>query len=240
MSNTVNVSTTTNQVVITPQSTKTVSVNSGDGTSLTVNQGSSNTITISDNVVNTSLTPNIVNITTPPSNGITVTDLRKTITVSQGSTSIVQVASIGPQGATGPQGSQGPQGEQGPIGSGSDQGISPTNVYLTPTKIICQDLTNINLSGSAYTSSGMFELNWTGSQGEMTMYLPDATDSNNTYRAIRFITNGTYETNTRTYLTPSGSQTLDGSTGFYQINKAYEGIMVWSDGIEWFRIQTKA
>ena len=117
MSNTVNVSTTTNQVVITPQSTKTVSINSGDGTSLTVNQGSSNTITVSDNVVNTSLTPNTVNITTPPSNGITVTDLRKTITVNQGSTSIVQVASQGPQGPKGDTGATGPQGPSQDTGS---------------------------------------------------------------------------------------------------------------------------
>lgn len=169
-----------------------------------------------------------------PNNVVVTTQEGNTINVPQTTTNVVTVNSIGPQG------SQGPQGEQGPIGSGSDQGISPTNVYLTPTKIICQDSNNINLTGSAYTSSGMFELNWTGSQGSMTMYLPDATNSNNTYRSIRFITNGTYETNTRTYLTPSGSQTLDGSTGFYEINKAYEGIMVWSDGIEWFRIQTKA
>lgn len=110
-SNTVNVSTTTNQVVITPQSTKTVSVNSGDNTSITVNQGASNTITVSDNVVNTSLTPNTINITTPPSNGITVTDLRKTITVNQGTTSIVNVNTVGPQGPIGPQGPPGPSSD---------------------------------------------------------------------------------------------------------------------------------
>ena len=180
----------------------------------------SNIVTITDNVESSQVS---VEVTSPTN-----------ISLQEESISVVEVSSIGPQGP------QGPQGDQGPIGSGSDQGTSPTNVYLTPTKIICQDLVNINLTGSAYTSSGMFELNWTGSQGEMTMHLPDATDVNNTYRSIRFITNGTYETNTRTYLTPSGSQTLDGSTGFYEINKAYEGIMIWSDGIEWFRIQTKA
>lgn len=115
MSNTVNVSTTTNQVVITPQSTKTVSINSGGDTSITVNQGSANTINISNNVVNTSLTPTTVDITTPPSNGITVTDLRKTITVNQGITSTVQVASIGPQGPKGDTGATGPQGPAGEV-----------------------------------------------------------------------------------------------------------------------------
>jgi len=132
-SNTVNVSTTTNQVVITPQSTKTVSVNSGDNTSITVNKGASNTITVSDNVVNTSLTPTTVGINIPPSNGITVTDLRKTITVNQGITSIVNVNTVGPQG---PKGDTGPQG---PSGSVQDTGsllitASYSNPNLTFTK----------------------------------------------------------------------------------------------------------
>lgn len=119
MSNTVNVLTTTNQVVITPPSTKTVSINSGGDTSITVNQGAANTVSISNNVVDTSLTPNTVNITTPPSNGITVTDLSTTITVNQGTTSTVQVASIGPQG---PKGDTGATGPQGPSGSVQDTG----------------------------------------------------------------------------------------------------------------------
>jgi hypothetical protein len=163
-----------------------------------------------------------------PNNVIVTTQEGNTINIPQTTINTVKVNSIGPQGP------------QGPTGSGADVGISPTNVYLTPVKIVCQDANNINLSGSAYTSSGMFELNWTGNSGNMVMYLPDATSSNNTYRAIRFITNGSYEVNTRTYLTPSGSQTLDGNAESYEINKAYEGIMVWSDGVEWFRIQTKA
>lgn len=171
---------------------------------------------------------NTVSSTNIPNTIIITTQEDNVINIPQTTTNVVQVSSLGPQGP------------QGPIASGSDQGISPTNVYLTPVKIVCQDANNINLSGSAYTSSGMFELNWTGNSGDMVMYLPDATSSNNTYRAIRFITNGSYEVNTRTYLTPSGSQTLDGNAGSYQINKAYEGVMVWSDGVEWFRIQTKA
>jgi hypothetical protein len=136
MSNTVNVSTTTNQVVITPQSTKTVSINPGGDTSITVNQGGSNTVNISNNVVNTSLTPTTVDINIPPSNGITVTDLRKTITVNQGITSTVQVATIGPQG---PKGNKGDTGEQGPTGPVQDTGsllknASYTNPLLTFTR----------------------------------------------------------------------------------------------------------
>ena len=45
---------------------------------------------------------------------------------------------------------------------------------------------------------------------------------------------------TRVELTPTGSDTLDGISGAYVINKTYEGVQVWSDGIEWFIIQKKA
>ena len=41
------------------------------------------------------------------------------------------------------------------------------------------------------------------------------------------------------YLSVSQSRS-DGGASSYTINKAYEGIMVWSDGVEWYRIQTKA
>ena len=71
-----------------------------------------------------------------------------------------------------------------------------------------------------------------------TINLPSASSSTN--RAIRFISNGGFNTNTRVHLTPSGSDTLDGSTSFYEINKEYEGIYVWCDGSEWFIIQKKA
>ena len=117
MSNTVNVSTTTNQVVIIPQSTKTVSINSGGDTSIAINQGAANTISVSNNVVNTSLTPNNVTISTPPSNGITITDLSTTIAVSQTQTDIVQIASQGPQGPKGDTGATGPQGPTQDTGS---------------------------------------------------------------------------------------------------------------------------
>ena len=44
---------------------------------------------------------------------------------------------------------------------------------------------------------------------------------------------------TRVNLTPPGAETLDGLNDAYVINKPYEGIQVWSDGIEWFIIQKK-
>jgi hypothetical protein len=34
--------------------------------------------------------------------------------------------------------------------------------------------------------------------------------------------------------------TLDGSTNYFEVNVPYEGIKIWSDGNEWFIIQSKA
>ena len=110
--------------------------------------------------------------------------------------------------------------------------------YLVPTHITVSSGQTINLSDSQYANIKLVKLTWSGASGNMTLNLPSASD--NTNRAIRFISNGGFDTNTRVYLTPSGSDTLDGSTNYYEINKAYEGIYVWSDGNEWFIIQKKA
>ncbi len=71
----------------------------------------------------------------------------------------------------------------------------------------------------------------------MTVYLPDATTNVN--RLIRFISDTTFTTNTKVNLTAINSQTIDGSTDAYIINKEYEGVQLWSDGTEWFIIQKK-
>jgi len=110
--------------------------------------------------------------------------------------------------------------------------------YLVPTHITVSDGQTINLSDSQYANIKLVKLTWSGGAGNMTLNLPSAANSTN--RAIRFISNGGFNTNTRVYLTPSGSDTLDGSTNYYEINKEYEGIYVWSDGAEWFIIQKKA
>ena len=110
--------------------------------------------------------------------------------------------------------------------------------YLVSTHITVSSGQTVNLSDSQYANIKLVKLTWSGASGNMTLNLPSASD--NTNRAIRFISNGGFDTNTRVYLTPSGSDTLDGSTNYYEINKTYEGIYVWSDGVEWFIIQKKA
>jgi len=115
-----------------------------------------------------------------------------------------------------------------------------SNSYLIPVNITVEDSVDLYLTGSAYASTSMIHLDWTGSTGDMNLYLPDATAAVNVNRSIRFISDNTFSTSTRAELTPLSGQTLDGGAGSYTINKAYEGIMVWSDGVEWYRIQTKA
>ena len=110
--------------------------------------------------------------------------------------------------------------------------------YLVPTHITVSSGQTVNLSDSQYANIKLVKLTWSGGAGNMTLNLPSASD--NTNRAIRFISNGGFDTNTRVYLTPTGGDTLDGSTNYYEINKEYEGIYVWSDGSEWFIIQKKA
>lgn len=114
------------------------------------------------------------------------------------------------------------------------------NSYLVPVDITVQDGVNQWLTGSAYADTAMIHIDWTGANGTMDLFLPDATAAVNVNRSIRFISDSTFSTSTRAELTPLPGQTLDGSAGSYTINKAYEGIMVWSDGVEWYRIQTKA
>jgi len=115
------------------------------------------------------------------------------------------------------------------------------NSYLVPVNLTVEATVNQYLTGSEFANTAMIHIDWTGSNGgTMDLFLPDATAPININRSIRFITDNTFSTNTRCELKPLPGQTLDNGTTSYTINKAYEGIMVWSDGIEWYRVQTKA
>ena len=114
------------------------------------------------------------------------------------------------------------------------------NSYLVPVDLTVEPTVDQWLTGSEFANTAMIHIDWSGATGTMNLYLPDATAAINTHRSIRFITDNTFSTSTRAELTPLPGQTLDNSAGSYTINKSYEGIMVWSDGIEWFIIQKKA
>lgn len=116
--------------------------------------------------------------------------------------------------------------------------VSHLENYLVPTNLTVSSGDTVNLSDSTYSDAMLIRLSWSGANGTMTLNLPSASD--NTNRLMRFISNGGFNTATRVELTPINSQELDGSTSAYVINKEYEGIQLWSDGVEWFIIQKKA
>ena len=118
--------------------------------------------------------------------------------------------------------------------------ISQVINYIHNTDITASDGVNLDLDDSLYDDSRMIKLSWSGGSGNMVLSLPDATVTKNINRIIRIITNGGFNTNTRVRLTPIAGQTLDGSSDYYELNVSYEGLMIWSDGSEWFIIQKKA
>lgn len=108
--------------------------------------------------------------------------------------------------------------------------------YILPTNLTLVKDTTVNLS--SYPDSFLIKLTWFDEvSGTMVLNLPSAASSTN--RTMRIISDGGFATNTRVHLTPIGGDTLDGSAAYYTINKAYEGIKIWSDGVEWFIIQKK-
>jgi hypothetical protein len=109
---------------------------------------------------------------------------------------------------------------------------------LVPYNLTVSSGQTVNLSDTIFDQAMLVKLSWTGASGNMTINLPSA--ANNVNRAIRFISNGGFNTNTRARVTPSGGDTLDGSTNYFEVNVPYEGIKIWSDGNEWFIIQSKA
>ena len=98
----------------------------------------------------------------------------------------------------------------------------------------------VDLDDSTYDEAELVVLSWSGASGAMELTLPDATATKNLNKVKRIISDSTFSTSTYADLTPVSGQTLDGSTDAYRINKAYEGIMVWCNGTEWFIIQAKA
>ena len=110
------------------------------------------------------------------------------------------------------------------------------NAYLIPNIINGgQDTT------TAITASGtLFKLQYTSSlNGNHIVELPDASIPSNTYRKMRFISDNTVTANHTFTISGSNNQLIEGSAT-YLINRGYEGVMLWSDGTNWFRIQSKA
>jgi hypothetical protein len=125
-------------------------------------------------------------------------------------------------------------------GTTSNTTLNDIDNYLIATSLTVVDGQTVNLSDTTYTSLGLLKLSYTVTGGveNTTLNLPDATLNVN--RLIRFLSDTTFNANTRVNITAINAQTIDGSTNAYVVNKEYEGVQLWSDGTEWFVIQKKA
>lgn len=120
------------------------------------------------------------------------------------------------------------------------QGAPAANSYLVATVISGSANQEVALTGSIYENTAMIQLHYDGANGTCILWLPDATTPTNKCRSIRFISNGSVSANDKFAISGSNNQTIDGNIDPYFIDRDYEGIMLWSDGTEWFRIQSKA
>lgn len=112
--------------------------------------------------------------------------------------------------------------------------------YLIPAFFSGSAGVSYLLTGSSYDNASIVKLDFTGSaNGTATCLLPDATLNQHKYRSIRLFTSSSVDNQKIFKVKPSGSQLLDGDNAGQDLNRSYEGIMVWSDGTEWYKIQAK-
>lgn len=144
------------------------------------------------------------------------------------------------------------------VPSGDNQTLSLTGNDLSISNGNTVDLSNLDISSSlvkiipfnivagAGRSSSMpldynlINISWDGlGSGVYTLTLPNAADLQ--YRNIRIVTDSTLDNGAadKVNITAASGETIDGQD-FFEISKRYEGISVWSDGIEWRIIQAKA
>ena len=106
------------------------------------------------------------------------------------------------------------------------------------TKLIPYFQTATPGGSATYTqSNNIVDFDWSGGSGTYEYILPSATAI--PYRTIRFVNNSTVSASNKIHITAPGTETIDGGA-FYEINKAYNGCAVWSDGVQWIVIQAKA
>ena len=116
--------------------------------------------------------------------------------------------------------------------------VSKFKNYFVSTDITAEAGVDVDLNQSIYDDTFMFKISWTGGNGTAVYTLPNAVAHAN--RKIRFISDSSFSSSDHFDITPASGQNLDGSSNPYRINKDYEGIAIWSDGVEWFIIQKKA
>ena len=92
-------------------------------------------------------------------------------------------------------------------------------------------------TGTLTEMVNIVDFDWLGSSGTYTYTLPSATAI--PYRKIRFVNNSTISASNKIDLAAPVGETIDGGAT-YEINKAFNGCAVWSDGTQWIVIQAKS
>ena len=92
-------------------------------------------------------------------------------------------------------------------------------------------------SSTITTSKNIVDLTWVGVAGTHNLTLPSAAAI--PYRFLRIVNDGTVTAQDKVDVYAPGSETIDGEAS-YRINKVYNGIAVWSDGVNWIVIQAKS
>lgn len=92
-------------------------------------------------------------------------------------------------------------------------------------------------SSTITTSKNIVDLTWVGGSGTHNLTLPSAAAI--PYRFLRIVNDGTVTAQDKVDIYAPGSETIDGQAS-YRINKVYNGIAVWSDGVNWIVIQAKS
>lgn len=88
--------------------------------------------------------------------------------------------------------------------------------------------------------NNVIDVSWSGGSGTYEITIPTAVAAE--YRYIRVVNDGTFPPGAshKVVLLASGGGTIDGDVAGYEINKAYNGVTLWSNGTEWIVIQAKS
>jgi hypothetical protein len=92
-------------------------------------------------------------------------------------------------------------------------------------------------SSTITTTKNIIDITWSGGGGDYTLNLPSAAAI--PYRFLRIVNDATVTASERVNVTATGGDTIDGAAS-YVMNKAFNGIAVWSDGSNWIVIQAKS
>ena len=111
--------------------------------------------------------------------------------------------------------------------------------YIIP--LVIEGDTGDSFDITSFSGDMVYIKHTEGNTGSYDIVIPDATSPANKYRQIRFISDGT--TNSNQTSAKLISPSIDGhnySSSGYPINQPYEGVTLWSDGTQWIVIQAKA